>query len=148
MNSDLYCMARADEGLTKFVRRVADSLALRELEHRSSTNYVGGEYFILRGLCINVTIAYSDHPDLTHWRFWLFLNLDDDVIQSEGSTVLEGISDLVARRLTLSGETVMRLENAGAVEGERRIGYVLDGHSPNVDVDEIAIVTPVHLRNV
>ena len=135
MMPDLFLKSRARESLRDFASRIEKVLNLPALERRESSHYVGGEYFRCAALAIEVTIALSDESDLDDYAFWI-------VLEPEGAWVvdrafLEGLADLLARRLTIAGERAMRLSDSENKPKAKRIFYALNPGASHLSDDEV-----------
>src|SRR3974390_1256422 len=102
MSGDLFVQARGAETLEMFARRVATLLGIRDIERRESSSYVGDEYYKCSALALVVKFGRADEVDLSGYDFWIHLQSSETWIENPG--FVDGLADLVARRLTLEGE--------------------------------------------
>jgi hypothetical protein len=137
---DLFVKPRHDETLRDIAHRLAKLLNLSTLECRDSSNYIGGEYFSSTALAIGVTFALSDESDLDEYKFWMVLKPEGVWVDDQG--FLEGLADLLARRLTIAGESVVRILNVWSAEHAKRIFYSRKEGAAHLSDDEV--VTTEH----
>jgi hypothetical protein len=118
---DLFVQTQSSETLHEFAERMAGILNLPALEHRESSNYVDGEYFTCSALAIEITFAHADEAGVEENAFWISLNLSG--VRMHDQSLLEMLADLLARRLTLANEDVIRIHNAWSKDQAKRIFY-------------------------
>jgi hypothetical protein len=123
---DIFVKGREGEKLDIFAARIAELLTFRELQKRESSSYVGDEYFVGTALSVRVTFAVADEADLEGYDFWISIASAD--IASERVDSLDGLADLLARRLTVNGDSVLRLPSPQ--KGGPRIFYEFDPTAP------------------
>ncbi len=124
---DIFVKGRKGEPLDIFSARIAELLNFRELQKRDSSSYVGGEYFVGTALSVRVTFAVADDADLEGYDFWISIAPAD--IASESVDSLNGLADLLARRLTVNGDSVVRLPSPR--KDGPRIFYEFDPSAPH-----------------
>ncbi len=115
--------ARGKETLEQFARRIATFLQTGPIERRESSSFVDGEYYKGEALALVVKFAWSDEVDLAGYEFWIHIKSPDASI--EHPEFVDGLADLIARRLTLAGEQVVRIVNAEGLD--RRQVFYADG---------------------
>jgi hypothetical protein len=123
MSGDLFVKAREQESLQHFACRMAALIEVGNIERRESSSYVGEEYYKGVALSVVVKFARADEVDLDGYEFWIHLQPSE--IWIEDPTFVDGLADLLARRLTLAGERVVRMPNAERVNS-RKILYGLN----------------------
>jgi len=134
MAGDLFVKAQMRESLDAFVQRITKVLNLERVERRESSNYVEEEYFAAVVLSLTVTFARADESDLDGYDFWIQLRPSGVWIADRA--FVDGLADLVARRLTIAGDTVVRLPNAERKDGPK-VFYSLNVSAPPVSRDQI-----------
>ena len=129
--AELFIKARNGEDLRAFAERIARILDLSAIEGRESSNYVGGRYFRAAALAVEVICAAADKGDTNDFEFTV--TLGPEAIWVVDESFIESGADLVARKLTIAGDTVMRIENAWSIERARKISYVrkMDADGPS-----------------
>lgn len=132
MAGNLFIKAKNGEQLAAFAARTAASLGLTHLERRESSNYIGEEYFQSVALGIKVRFAANDEPGLEDHDFWIHLTADAPLehrqyLDRTADPILDGMADLVARRLALGGEDVIRVPNIAVRDPDQTfIGYTVE----------------------
>jgi hypothetical protein len=119
--AEIFVKGNKGESLQAFAERAGNSLGLSAIEARESSNYAGGEYFRSSALAMSIVFARSDGSEGKDLQFWIVLSLDAIWVDEE--SFVESMADLVARKLTIAGEEVIRVENAWSQERARRISY-------------------------
>ena len=127
MSGDLFVKAREEETLEQFAHRVAAFLQVGSLERRQSSSYVGEEYYQGLALSVVVEFARADEVDLEGYEFWIHLHSSE--VWIENPAFVDGLADLLARRLTLAGERVVRMPNAER-KNCRKIFYAINESEP------------------
>jgi hypothetical protein len=134
MGGDLFVSAQDHESLDTFARRMARLLELARLERRESSNYVEGEYYSASTLCLVVMFARADEVDLENYDFWIHLRPTGAWVDDR--SFLDGLADLLARRMTIAGENVVRLPEAER-EGGRKVFYNLNPDAPHASKEQV-----------
>lgn len=114
MAGDLFLMRKEGETLRDFALRVGAFLGLNGLERRASSSYADEEYYTAEALSLKVTIAWADENDLETYEFWIHLEVVGARI--DDASFVDALADLLARRLAISGERVVRLPDAAHVD--------------------------------
>jgi len=127
MSGDLFVKAREEETLDEFAHRAAALLQVGSIERRESSSYVGEEYYKGGALSVVVKFARADEVDLEGYDFWIHLQPSE--VWIEDPAFVDGLADLLARRLTLAGERVVRMPNAER-ENSRKIFYAINESAP------------------
>jgi hypothetical protein len=125
MPGDIFVKGHAEETLDQFAERLRPLLGIVELEQRDSSNYVNDKYFVGRALGLEIVFAQSDEEDLDGYEFWIYIRTRAAWIPD--SSFIDGLSDLLARHLTLSGEAVVRLPTAHRTGGLKIFYDLYDG---------------------
>lgn len=107
------------------------------LERRESSSYVDEEYYKGLALAVVVKFAKADEADLAGYDFWIHLHASE--VWIEDPAFVDGLTDLLARRLTLAGEHVVRMSNAERAHG-RKIFYNINEGAQHGSKDRIAVV--------
>ena len=134
MPGDLFVKARQGETLHTFADRIASLFDLPSIERRESSNYMDEEYFTGTALSIAVTFARTDDADLVDYDFWIHLRPTGAWV--EDRSFVDGLADVLARRLTIAGESVVRLPNAER-KGGTKIFYTLNRGAPNASREQV-----------
>ena len=127
MSGDLFVKAREEETLDQFAHRVAAFLQVGSIEHRESSSSIGDEYYKGMALSVMVKFARADEVDLDGYDYWIHLRPSE--VWIEDPAFVDGLADLLARRLTLAGERVVRMPNAER-ENSRKIFYAINESVP------------------
>ena len=127
MSGDVFVKAREEETLDSFAHRMATFLEVGSISRRESSSYVDEEYYKGVALSVVVKFARADERDLEGYDFWIHLQPSE--VWIEDPSFVDGLADLVARRLTLAGEHVVRMPNAER-ENSRKIFYALNEGVP------------------
>ena len=136
MSGDLFVKARQEETLDSFARRMAILLEVGSVERRQSSSSVDEEYYKGVALAVVVKFARADEAELEGYDFWIHLRSSEVWIESP--EFVDGLADLLARRLTLCGEHVVRMPNAERVNN-RKIFYGIDEAVPPGSKDRITM---------
>jgi hypothetical protein len=134
MSGDLFVKGQRREPLGHFVRRIARLVDLEHVERRESGNYVEGEYFTATTLSLTVRFARADEIDLDGYDFWI--NLQPTGAWVEDNSFVDGLADLLARRMTIAGESVVRLVTAER-KGGRKVFYALNAAAPHASSEQV-----------
>lgn len=123
MPGDLFVKAQEGEILEVFAHRMAAMLEIGRIERRESGSYVNGEYYKGIALAVVVKFARAEEIELEGYDFWIHLRPSE--VWVENPAFVDGLADLLARRLTVRGEHVVRMTNAERMNS-RKIFYELD----------------------
>lgn len=134
MAGDLFVKAQGEETLETFVSRMVKLLELGSVERRTSSSYVDDEYYKSVALGIVVKLSRADEVDLEGYDFWICLRPLETWI--ENPTFVDGLADLLARRLTVAGEQVVRMPDAEKING-RKIFYTINEDAPHRSKERI-----------
>jgi hypothetical protein len=134
MAGDIFVKAQEEDTLETFVRRVANLFNLAHVERRESSSYVDEEYYRGIALSLEVTFARADEPDVHGYDFWINLGPSDPWV--EDPSFLDGLADLLARRMTIAGESVMRLRRSQR-KGARNVFYTLSVGALHASRDQV-----------
>ena len=134
MAGDLFLRNQMQESLEGFTRRVAALICVHGVERRESSNYLGDEYFAAVVLSLAITFARADEVDLSGYEFWIHLRPTGAWVSDQ--SFVDGLADLLARRLTIAGESVVRLPNAEHAGGQK-VFYALRPGARSASRDQI-----------
>ncbi|HTA93506.1 MAG TPA: hypothetical protein VK745_28200 [Polyangiaceae bacterium] len=127
---------RSKETLEAFARRVGDVFQIRELERRESSNYVEGEYYVGTALSLAVVFARADEEDLDGYEFWIHFRTTGAWVQD--AAFIDGLADFLARRLTVAGDTVVRILNA-ELRNREKFFYSLNANAPYASAGQVLV---------
>jgi hypothetical protein len=137
MFGNLYIQPAIDTNLREFGKILCKEFGIVCFDERESSNYSDGHYLTAQCLGMVIRLALTDDDDLADYPFWL--NLKADGFWIEESVVFEGVSDLLARKLTLAGNKVVRCPDDGRVGADIWI-YSIKAGSRGTARGEIEIV--------
>jgi hypothetical protein len=127
------------EDLAGLARRLGRLLGLGDLEHRESSNYFGGEYFLSSALGVEVTFASADDDRVENREFSVNLGVTS-VLVDHPESMLEALSDLLARHLAIAGEDVLRMIDAWSADKYRRLFYQRNANAERFTAEEVTVV--------
>jgi hypothetical protein len=107
---------------------MATLLDVGKIERRESSSYVDEEYYKGVALSITVKFARADEADLEGYDFWIHLQPTE--VWLENPSFVDGLADLLARRLTLAGEQVVRVPDAERKDS-RKVFYSINEGAPS-----------------
>jgi hypothetical protein len=134
MAGDLFVKDQAKEGLEAFVGRMAALFGVASVVRRDSGNYIGDEYYVAEVLSLAITFARTDEMDLEGYEFWIHIRPTGLWVPDHSFT--DSLADVLARRLTIAGESVVRLPNA-EFAGGRKVFYRLRSGARQASKEQI-----------
>jgi hypothetical protein len=108
MMGDLYIRSDSFKTLEEFAPRLFALLDLPSFSVRFSDNYYGGRYFIAKSLGLTIKLALGDNAELPDYNFWLTFDPPSELVGSADRTSLDGMADLLARKLAFEGFDIAR----------------------------------------
>jgi hypothetical protein len=115
MMGDLYIRSDAKEDLEVFAARLFAVLNIPSFSIRESENFHGGRYFTARCLGLTVQLALGDDANLPEYNFWLTFSPPRELSGTADRSSLDGMADLLARKLALDGFDIARPLDAARV---------------------------------
>jgi hypothetical protein len=122
MMGDLYIRSDSFKTLEEFAPRLFALLDLSSFSIRHSDNYYGGRYFIAQCLGLTIKLALGDDAELPDYNFWLTFDPSGELIGSADRASLDGMADLLARKLAFEGFDIAR-PLGGCRIGEPKMFY-------------------------
>lgn len=101
---EIYAKRRGNENLEGFARRTSALFGIGNLEERDSSSYVGEVYYLGSALSVELAFGIADNAILTDYDYCIWVNSDGIVTDARNS--LDGLIDLLARRMTVNGDSV------------------------------------------
>jgi hypothetical protein len=108
MMGDLLIRSDSFKTLEEFAPRLFALLDSPSFCVRYSDNYFGGRYFIAQSLGLTIKLALGDDSELPDYDFWLTFDPPGDLVGSADRTSLDGMADLLARKLAFEGFEIAR----------------------------------------
>lgn len=113
MFGNLFINAASSLTLLEFGKAICPALGIVGFTERESSNYPDGRYLLAQCLGVSISLAMTDDDDLAEYPFQISFKADGFWI--EDGTALEGLADVVARKLTLAGYKVARCPDYGLI---------------------------------
>ncbi len=113
MSGNLFISTARAQTLSEFGHFIQGELGIAELAERESSNYLDGRYLVGRCMGMVVKLSRTDDNDLASYPFWI--NLNADGFNVSRPNLLDDVSDLIARKLTILGCKVARCSDIAKI---------------------------------
>ena len=117
MHGNLFIRTSSNTDLRSFAAAVFSLLNVANASTRESENYAHGEYVTSQVLGLTVKVARADDSEFPDYQFWLNFKPTDAWVEESSS--LDGLADVVAKRLALEGYEVARALAFGKIGGAK-----------------------------
>lgn len=117
MHGNLFIRTPSDIGLRSFAATIFSLLNVTSASTRESENYADGEYVTGQALGLVIKVAIADDYEFPDYQFWL--NFKPINAWAAESSSLDGLADVVAKRLALEGYEVAQALAFGRVGGAK-----------------------------